>query len=290
MTLFSIESRTWGDAYEPSVTDGAVAALEGGRVLFLPRLAFELQANEGRFLDPATVHGGKNVSYNPANGKVGGTAATDGELEALRAMLARFSSMTDRLVRALLPAYASGIELGRTSLRPVEIAGRVTSWRADDTRLHVDAFPSMPTRGKRILRVFSNINPAGQPRVWKVGGSFGDVAQRFQPSLRPPVWGSHAAMLLVRMTKALRSPYDHYMLQLHDRMKADAEYQGRTDHSTHQFPSGSTWLVYTDQVPHAALSGVHQLEQTFYVPVACLRNEASAPVRVLEQLMARKLA
>jgi hypothetical protein len=97
-------------------------------------------------------------------------------------------------------------------------------------------------------------------------------------------------MYLVRMTKDVRSPYDHYMLQLHDRMKADGDYQSQAGHLTHSFPAGSTWMVFTDQVPHAALSGIHQLEQTFYVPVSCLRDEASAPLRVLEGLMGRTLA
>ena len=97
-------------------------------------------------------------------------------------------------------------------------------------------------------------------------------------------------MYLVRMTKDVRAPYDHYMLQLHDRMKADNVYQAQRDHVVHSFPAGSTWMVYTDQVPHAALSGIHQLEQTFYVPVSSLRNERSAPLRVLEHLMGRKLA
>jgi hypothetical protein len=92
------------------------------------------------------------------------------------------------------------------------------------------------------------------------------------------------------MTKDVRTPYDHYMLQLHDRMKADAEYQAQGEHQTHQFAAGSTWMVYADQVPHAALAGIHQLEQTFYVPVSCLRDEASAPLRVLEGVMGRTLA
>jgi hypothetical protein len=290
MNLFTIESRDWGDSYPASIGDAAVQALEAGSIVFFPHLAFALSASELRFLKPAAVHGAKNVSFNPANGKVGGTSAEGADLDELRRLMDRFSRATDALVRRLVPTYASGLQLGRTSLRPVEIAGRATSWRADDTRLHVDAFPSMPMRGKRILRVFSNINPSGQPRTWKIGGSFESVARRFHASLRPPVWGSHAAMYLVRMTKAMRTPYDHYMLQLHDRMKADSEYQAQPDHLTHDFPAGSTWLVYTDQVPHAALAGIHQLEQTFYVPIASLRNEAAAPLRVLEALMGRKLA
>lgn len=290
MTLFTIESRTWDEVYPASIATAAIEALERGGIVCLPNLAFPLEPRELDLLRPSTVHGAKNVSYNGATGKVGGTRATGTELEALRGLLARFSSATGRLVRALFPPYASGVQDGRTSLRPVEIAGRATSWRADDTRLHIDTFPSMPMRGRRILRVFSNINPAGQPRVWKIGGSFETVARRFQPALRAPVWGQHVAMYLVRMTRAVRSPYDHYMLQLHDRMKADGEYQEQRDHVTHAFPAGSTWIVYTDQVPHAALSGIHQLEQTFYVPVTCLRNEASAPLRVLEGLIGRGLA
>jgi hypothetical protein len=290
MKLFTIESDAWGERYPASMADAAVQALEAGQIIFFPRLAFELAESDRRFLTPSAVQGAMNVSFNPQNGKVGGTTLAGTDLDQLRALLDRFSRATDALVRALIPSYSSGLQMGRTSLRPVEIAGRATSWRADDTRLHVDAFPSMPMRGKRILRVFSNINPSGQPRTWKVGDSFEAVARRYHSSLRAPIPGSLAARYLVRMTRAIRSPYDHYMLQLHDRMKADNDYQAQDDHQTQDFPAGSTWMVYTDQVPHAALAGIHQLEQTFYVPVTSLRNEASAPLRVLEGLMGRRLA
>jgi hypothetical protein len=290
MDLFTIDSRGWTADHPASTREAAIQAMEAGRIILFPNLAFELDRHELKFLDPATVHGSKNVSYNPATERVGGTAVDGDELEALRGLLRRFSRDTGRLIAELFPSYRSGLRQGRTSLRPVEIAGRVTSWRADDTRLHVDTFPSTPTRGDRILRVFSNINHQGRPRVWKIGGSFEAVARRFQPTLRAPVWGTHAAMYALRLTKGMRSPYDHYMKQLHDRMKADQEYQTEGDQFTYSFPAGSTWLAYTDQVPHAALSGIHQLEQTFYVSVAHLCNQASAPLRVLESLVGRKLA
>jgi hypothetical protein len=289
MNLFIIESPTWDDVYPASIKGEAIDALESGGVVFFPHLAFALEDHERTFLQPGMVQGAKNVSYNPATAQVRGTRATGADLDGLRALMARFSRTTDRLVRALFPSYDPGLQPGRTSLRPVEISGRVTSWRADDTRLHVDTFPSMPTGGNRILRVFSNINPAGQPRIWKIGGTFEAVARRFHPTLRAPVWGSRAAMYLTGVTKARRSPYDHYMLQLHDRMKADAAYQSQDAQRTQSFPAGSTWIVFTDQVPHAALSGIHQLEQTFYLPVTCLRNEATAPLRVLERVMGRRL-
>jgi len=290
MNLFTVNSSGWDDVYPPSTKEEAIGSLESGGIVLFPNMAFELQGPEVAFLNPATVHGSKNVSYDPATGRVGGTAAAGVELQQLRNLLGRFSNATHPLIARLFPAYASGLRQGRTSLRPVEIAGRVTSWRADDTRLHVDTFPSTPTRGERILRVFSNINHEGRPRVWKIGGSFEALTRRFQPTLSAPRWGAHAAMRALRITKSMRTPYDHYMLQLHDRMKADQEYQTQSDHITYSFPAGATWIAYTDQVPHAALSGIHQLEQTFYVPVSCLRNEATAPLRILEGLFGRKLA
>jgi hypothetical protein len=73
-------------------------------------------------------------------------------------------------------------------------------------------------------------------------------------------------------------------------MKLDPTYQQRFAAATHQFPAGSTWICFTDQVSHAAVSGAHQLEQTFWLDVNVMRNPASAPLRVLESLAGRKLA
>ena len=85
-----------------------------------------------------------------------------------------------------------GLHQAKTSLRPVEVSGRRQSWRKDDTRLHVDSFPSQPSCGKRILRVFSNVNPDGRPRVWKVGEPFEAVARKFWPELRGPLAAGRA--------------------------------------------------------------------------------------------------
>jgi hypothetical protein len=283
-------SHGWAGPYPAAVQERALAALEGGQVLFLPDLPFALEDHERSFLSPATVRRSKNVSFDPARSKVGGASVTGLKLDQLRELMARYARATQQLMDGLLPAYRQGIQQARTSLRPVEIAGRTTTWRKDDTRLHVDSFPSMPTGGNRILRVFSNVNHEGQPRVWRVGEPFEAVAARFWPALRPPLPGSRTLLRLFRVTRAARSKYDHYMLQLHDRMKEDQDYQAGGRQFTHAFPPGSTWIVFTDQVPHAALAGIHQLEQTFYLPVSCLRHEHTAPLRVLEGLAQRKLA
>jgi hypothetical protein len=288
--IHPIDIRGWSDLVPRAVRETAVEALEGGSVLFLPNLRFELSPAERAFLTPEIVGKSKNVSYDPASGKVGGTTVADMKVHDLRALLDRFADHSRTLVGALLTDYLGGIHQARTSLRPVEVAGRKQSWRKDDTRLHVDSFPSVPSRGSRILRVFSNVNPDGRPRVWKVGEPFEAVARRFWPTLRAPIWGERQLLAAVGVTKAVRTPYDHYMLKLHDAMKLDPQYQARFEAATVPFPAGSTWICFTDQVSHAAVSGAHQFEQTFSVDVTVLRYPAQAPIRVLESLAGRKLA
>ncbi len=288
--IHPIELAAWDGPL--SATDQAIAtdALEAGHVLFLPRLRFALSPAERAFLSPAVVGKSKNVSYDPASGKVGGATVAPLKVHELRALMDRYAASTRRLLATLLPSYAGGLRQAKTSLRPVEVVGRKQSWRKDDTRLHVDSFPSQPSRGQRILRVFTNVNPDGRPRVWKVGEPFEAVARKFWPALRAPLPGERGLLAAVRVTKSVRSRYDHYMLKLHDAMKLDPAYQQRFAATTHPFPAGSTWACFTDQVSHAAVSGAHQLEQTFWVDVRVMRNPASAPLRVLETLAGRKLA
>ncbi len=288
--IHPIALSTWGGAFPAAEQALATDALEAGHVLFLPNLRFELSDAERAYLTPEIVGKSKNVSYDPANGKIGGTTVAPLKVNELRQLMDRFAAGTRALLAALLPTYAAGLHQAKTSLRPVEVAGRTQSWRKDDTRLHVDSFPSQPSNGKRILRVFSNVNPTGRARVWKVGEPFESVARRYWPKLRAPLPGERGLLAAVRVTKAVRTRYDHYMLKLHDAMKLDPDYQARFSAATHPFPANSTWVCFTDQVSHAAVSGAHQLEQTFWVDVSALRNPASAPLRVLEALAGRKLA
>jgi hypothetical protein len=288
--IHPIDLTTWGGSL-PAVEQAiATDALEAGHVLFLPNLRFELSDAERAFLTPGIVGKSKNVSYDPRSGKLGGTTVAEMKVHDLRALMDRFAGATRDLLAALVPSYQGGLHQAKTSLRPVEVAGRRQTWRKDDTRLHVDSFPSQPSHGKRILRVFTNVNPDGRPRVWKVGEPFEAVARKFWGGLRAPLPGERGLLAAVRATRGVRSRYDHYMLRLHDAMKLDPRYQERFAGATHPFPAGSTWACFTDQVSHAAVSGAHQLDQTFWVDVGVLRNPASAPLRVLESLAGRKLA
>jgi len=80
------------------------------------------------------------------------------------------------------------------------------------------------------------------------------------------------------------------MLQLHDRMKADAEFQAGCEQEAFAFPSGSTWVAFTDQVSHAANAGQYQFEQTFLLPLEALHSPSQSPLRVLERIKGRRLA
>src|SRR5262249_45147332 len=203
--------------------------------------------------------------------------------------MARFSAGAAALVDGLFGRYTGRVTRGRASFRPAEIAGRKTTWRKDDTRLHVDSFPATPTGGRRILRVFTNVNPHARPRARRRGDDFAAVARRFGPHLRVPLPGVGRLLALLRVTKSPRTPYDALMLQLHDRMKGDEAFQRESPQTAIDFPAGSTWLAFTDQVSHAAMSGQYQLEQTFLLPVDAMAQPDRSPLRILERLTGRTL-
>jgi hypothetical protein len=274
------------EALQAELTGG----LESGFVIRVRDLGFPFSAAELGLLDPRILANSKNVSYNPATRTVGGTSCTGSEMEVLRGLLARYSEAAHALVRNLFLGYGAKLKVMRTSLRPAEIAGRKSSWRKDDTRLHVDAFPSQPTQGSRILRVFRNVNQAGQPRVWRLGEPFEDAARHFLPRVGRPFPGSARLLNLLGLTKKVRSEYDFIMLKLHDAMKADDGYQQSTGIEPVLFQPGETWICYADSVSHAAISGQHQFEQTLLIPLEAMKNPEKSPLRILEKMRARTLA
>jgi hypothetical protein len=270
----------------------ATTCLESGNVLCQQAGFFRVARHERALFSADVLAPGKNtknVSFNPSNGQTSGSSLEGEMAAALGGMLSRFSDEALAFVVRTCPEYASGVSRGRTSFRPVEIAGRPSSWRKDDTRLHIDAFPATPSQGRRILRVFANVNPEGRPRSWRIGDGFSDVARHFAPKLRMPFPGTGAMLSMLRITKTPRSAYDALMLQLHDRMKEDTAYQQSAPQTACDFPAGSAWMAFTDAVSHAAMAGQYQLEQTFLLPVDAMSAPDQSPLRILERLMARSL-
>ena len=267
-----------------------IRSLESGRVLYFPRLAFALKETERRFLSPGCSDGkAKNVSYDPRDGSIQGTSCKDQDRNDLAAIISRFATQARALIESLIPHYAPHLEQARTSYRPMPVEQRFISLRKDDSRLHVDAFASRPNRGKRILRVFTNINPDGQPRVWNIGEPFENFAPRYYQRIAPQWPGSAWLLERLGITKGKRSFYDHIMLQLHDRAKLDDHYQRNAEKITFAFAPGATWIMFSDRVLHAALSGQYLLEQTFHLPVSAMQDEGRSPLRILERLYHREL-
>lgn len=272
------------------IKQSAINALEDGRVIFLPDTAFIFQEQEKFLLSPAIAAGkSKNISLNPTIKQTNGSNLTGEQLIILTNMMQRYVGYATNLIQTLLPHYSNNLIMGRTSFRPIEVVGRASSYKKDDKRLHVDAFPATPVQGKRILRVFCNINPDNKPRIWHLGEPFDAVAEQFLPIIKKPSQ-LHAQLLkLFKLTKTLRTPYDHYMLNIHDEMKKDIHYQQTVDKVRMDFPAGSTWITYTDVTSHAALGGQFLLEQTFYLSPSHMMDEAKSPLRILEKIKGKSL-
>ena len=266
-----------------------IAALEAGKVLYFPNMAFELLPAERALLTPAVRDPkARNISLD-IHGHLKGAAGDTATQLALALMIGRFREQALALIDSLLPDYRGSLRVAPTSYRPMQVESRAQSWRADDKRLHLDAFPSRPNYGERILRVFANVNPDGVPRVWRVGEPFETVAQQFLPRAKPYKRWQAKLLHALKITKSFRSEYDHLMLQLHDGMKSDLEYQAHAQQVTMPFAAGSVWICFSDQASHAVMSGQYMLEQTLHLPAAKQYNPAASPLAILTRLSGHPL-
>lgn len=271
--------------------------LEEGRVLSFPQLPFALSNDERAFLfeqQLAAHH--KNIAYAPQRDRVIGFRERHaGDRERLCAIMRTYSHGVTRFVAALLPLYARSWVVDYASYRPQEEEGRRLPRRARNDLLHTDAFPSRPTNGDRILRVFTNINPT-RPRRWVTTDTFDVLVERFagSPALPLPAaqqrrrWMARAARA-IGISIVTRSPYDDFMLRFHNYLKADREFQATCRKQVWEFPPQTTWILFTDLVPHAALSGRYALEQTYIVSRHSMVCPEKAPLSVLERLSGARL-
>ncbi len=274
--------------------------LEEGDILLFRRTPFELTADERAFLvqsrqTDAGYH--KNIAYRPGSDRVTGVARQNVEdAVRLRDLLRTYSQRAVRFTAELLPRYAASWRVDYASFRPQEEAGRRLSRHARNDLLHVDSFPTRPTLGDRIFRVFTNVHPEA-PRVWRTGETFPELAERFAgPSgllaraTRPGL--GRAVLAALRSAGApvrVRPPYDEFMHRFHNYLKENDAYQQSARAERTDFPPGSTWMVFTDMVTHSVLSGQFALEQTFLIARAMLMFPARAPVAVLERLAGRRM-
>jgi hypothetical protein len=261
--------------------------LERDGVLILETEPFRLSAADFELMDRQASDGrSKNWSFNPRTGDLDGVIGGGDGMSGLKAIMSRYVKWSQDLIGDFFPAYLDNLELGRTSLRTRSVQEEPPlSRRKDDRSLHLDAFTSQPVAGRRILRVFSNVDPTGAGREWAIAdGGFQDFAERFRHRTRRLLPGEARLLESLSLTKCRRTDYDQIMLGMHDAAKRDRSYQASAPRRFVSFPGGSTWLAFTDQTPHAAVSGQCALEQTFYVPVESLADPAASPLRILERL------
>lgn len=263
-------------------------ALEQGNILLFRRSPVAIPPEDQDFLrrirqTNRAYH--KNIAYRPDSDRVTGCdreAVSDHE--QLRSILRSFSNAAIAFLKQLLPRYMEQCHIDYASFRPVEEQGREASFNKRNDLLHIDAFPSRPTKGDLILRMFVNIHP-DHPRVWITSDPFRLLAQQHAKAAGwpPPASSGRLMQLLTR-----RSPYDRFMLHFHDYLKRNAEYQRSCPKYRWEFSPGTLWIAFTDIVPHAVASGQYALEQTVIVPRGSLLAPECAPIEILNALVQRK--
>jgi hypothetical protein len=277
--------------------------LELGNILFFAQTPFELAAADREFLLTQKQSGAgyhKNIAYRPQQDVLTGfSTSSRQDRERLHQVMRAYSESVTRLLTELLPTYATRWRMDFASFRPQQEQGRALRPRARNDLLHTDSFPTRPTFGDRILRVFTNVSPS-QSRVWITGGTFDALAAQFArpggamagwlPRKAPPSLVGRTSEILKGLARKgglpipQTSPYDRFMLQFHHFLKQNEDFQQDCPKQQWDFPPNSTWIVFTDMVAHAVLSGQFALEQTYIVAKDSLILPEKAPANVLDRL------
>ncbi len=282
------------------------AQLEAGEILFFPQSPIVFAPGDLEFLlgqqqTDSSLH--KNIAYKPVQDSLSGVDTKTADAAAvtrLQLIMRWYSAAAEGFLGGFLTPYVRRWKLDYASFRPQEEQGRDLALRKRNDLLHTDAFPTRPTHGARILRFFNNIHPT-RTRDWVVGEPFPSLVKQFAPAEialpAPDNGASRAAKSLARgiglgaaIPSLKRSPYDDFMMRFHNFLKENEAYQAGSVKYPWQFPAGSSWMVYTDTVPHAVLTGQYALEQTFLVAPEAMVTPETSPLAVLEEMAGARLA
>ncbi|MGB0035881.1 MAG: Kdo hydroxylase family protein [Candidatus Acidiferrales bacterium] len=267
--------------------------LERGQILFFRELPFHFPEAEREFLvsqEWAELRLHKNVSYRPSEDILRGVAGDAQTIERVHSIFRNYSAQVVEFLKKFLSPYSGKWTLDFASFRPMEEERRTLPIHKRNDLLHVDAFPSRPTRGGRILRVFTNLNPS-MPRVWNTTEDFETLARRYAEDAglkkiaEDDSYVSRTVQLWAEklgFSKSGRTAYDVFMLRFHDYLKENAAFQKDCPKNRLEFPPLATWIVFTDCVAHAVMSGKFAIEQTVLVPPTALVAPQHAPYRILE--------
>jgi len=272
--------------------------LENGEILYFPRSPLQLPDKDIDFLlAQRQVKSGyrKNIAYKPNRNTISGLAGRSPEIsQRMFKVMSNFTASVTDLLQQLLSPYVPTWKIDYASFRPRQEQGRQVKFKARNDLLHIDSFPTRPTYGNRILRFFININPH-QSRNWVTAKSFEYLLETYIGTPEMPLPSGHEVLFtkwkrqLCRWAKdfgfpvAAPSRYDEFMLCLHDYLKSNQTFQETEAQQKIEFPPNSSWMVFTDFVPHAALSGQFALEQTFLIDHNSMLQPEKAPLRLLEK-------
>ncbi|MFA9477135.1 Kdo hydroxylase family protein [Phycisphaerales bacterium AB-hyl4] len=286
---------------ERSATEAEYRHIESGDVLFFPTTPFEISDEDRQFLlaQKQSERFHKNISYRPKQDRLKGVDADNSEAFAkMHDVMRRYSQQAIDFCARFLPQYAEQWRIDYASFRPIEEKGRKVKFKARNDLIHVDSFPTRPSHGNRLMRIFTNIN-MDRERVWVSAGTFEQLAERYakdaglpQPPSAITKLGRQAvsAMAKAGLPVIDRPDYDRFMLKFHDYLKHHPEVQDHAKGEQWAFPPGSTWMCFTDTTSHGCLSGQYALEQTFMVARESLAAPDVAPISVLERMAGFPLA
>ncbi|MBT8436997.1 MAG: Kdo hydroxylase family protein [Gammaproteobacteria bacterium] len=281
-------------------------SLERGSVVFFPQSPVPLPSAE----DQAFIRQElpellrlKNISYHPETGSIPGLGKVDAEVaERVKRILVSVSDNIATFLAKNAPRLVDNWTVGTCSFRPIQEQGRDLDPHASNELVHVDAGAYGATNGDRILRFFINVNPV-EDRVWATKGNFPELlkthgeraglgyAKAGQGYLaKGPLDHTRTGLIKllaagVPMLKVLdSSPFDREMRKFHNYMKDTPSFQQETrGHEEFRFPPLSAWMVFTDMVSHACLSGQHAFVHTSIVRLENCRLPELAPLNILRQ-------
>jgi hypothetical protein len=269
--------------------------LEKGGVIYFEETPFFISKPDREFLLSMKQNEAdytKNIAYRPAQDRVTGLSKGKAE-DALRLkqVMADYHKQVYQFLETFLRPYAEGWKADFATFRPLEEKGRKMRTRARNDLLHVDSFATRPIYGDRILRTFLNVNPT-QKRVWNTADTFEQLLKTFanhvpapakfkSASTKPSVLNSMAQKLGFKLSG--QSGYDEWMLNFHNFLKENSEFQAACRKDRWEFPPNSSWIVYTDMVSHAVLSGQYALEQTFIISQNDMVLPQKAPINLLRK-------
>ncbi len=282
-------------------------ALERGAIVYFPRSPVPLPSDDDLFFcreQLSKLLKLKNISYHREADQVRGLDTDDPMVrQRVYDILVTLTNDIDTFLSKAAPGLTKDWTVGTCSFRPIQEQGRNLKPHASNELVHIDAGAYGATNGDRILRFFVNVNP-NEDRVWATKGAFPELYRRYgaQAKIGPehltenylrkgPL--NHLRTGLVnglvavglRMAKVLdSSPYDRVMRQFHNFMKDTPSFQEDSlGHEEMRFPPYSAWMVFTDMVSHASVSGQFCFVLTCIVRLDNCRKPEFAPYNILRE-------